>query len=332
MKFQVYSMTKSDKVEQSIKDALAYFKKIEVNFSKVEYVKSKESDKSLYEVVLSWALSKLRPTKSLRTDFLATFDIKDADGLILFVDKSKAKEDESLFGQNTFWINGKPYIEVYVSSKFYKVWVAEDGSFGEGYTSNKIGSIRTQVSQTLIHEVMHAYSGFIKVPDILHPFIEEGQFDAYEHYLAVNTKPMFESKIFNVAFQLVGQDVTPRDVVPDVVACAETVSTIINKVLNDFPVIPGTYTLAERLKSDKRFERIDQPEKGAILIYPTGTGNGNVSNGHVFICDEFNGGATKLYSNSSANGIFTQNYTYDSARKYYLSKGGFAELIFRLKS
>ncbi len=134
---------------------------------------------------------------------------------------------------------------------------------------------------------------------------------------------------FDVAMTFVGKDATPKDVVDDDVACAETVDTIYKAAFGEYMnggITISTTKMFQFMSNSPKFELIFKPEKGAILIYPTGYGNGRLKNGHVFICGD-NG---LLYSNSSSNGKFEQNYTTYTAKHRYETIGGFPRNYFRL--
>lgn len=133
-------------------------------------------------------------------------------------------------------------------------------------------------------------------------------------------------RLYDVSVASIGTDASPSDKAPDELACAETVSELINKVIT-FPIITGTWTLWDKLRTDTRFEKISEAELGAIIISPTGTGNGSIV-GHTGIC----GVGDKIMSNSSATGKFEQNFTQQSWRDRYKQKGGFPIYYYRLKS
>ena len=80
------------------------------------------------------------------------------------------------------------------------------------------------------------------------------------------------------------------------------------------------------LSRSPSWQRIYKPEKGCIVLYATGTGNGYLANGHIFTSD----GQGKLYSNSSSNGLFQQNYTDFTAKYRYQTLGGFSPHYFKL--
>ncbi len=123
-----------------------------------------------------------------------------------------------------------------------------------------------------------------------------------------------------------GTDVTPNDLVPDEVGCAEAVNEVHYKTFGQY--IGGgasTYNLYACLNASKDFIRVDTPLYGDIVISPTGYGNGKLSNGHVGIVSKDN----KIMSNNSFNGYFEENYTVDSWRKRYVDVGGYPMVYFR---
>lgn len=327
MKFKVYSTTKDMKVEEAIDASLKYFTKIKVEYTPITYIKPVERKSSLYETVLSWALNILKSTKSLKTEYIYSLGNDGCDGIILFVDKDKAREDSNLYGQHSVK-DGISCIEVYVSDKYYKTVNGK-----EGYSSNKIGAIRTQASHTLIHEVMHAYSRLTRDKiDILHAFILENQFDGYQDYLKANTTKVNErsEKMYHTALEALGIDVTPKDEYPDAVSCAITVNKLAEKAFGK-PIEKAheasTYWLYKALMESKEWERVDLPDKGCVIISPTGyAGPGGIlPNGHTGIV----GVDGNIMSNDSATGLFTQNYTIESWRKRYVDQGKFPMAFFR---
>lgn len=144
-----------------------------------------------------------------------------------------------------------------------------------------------------------------------------------------NTFPAEKSnadKLYEVAKSQLGLDASPKDLAPDELGCAETVSNIIAKVIPNFAVVTGTWTLWDKLRTDKRFEYISNPEKGAVVISPTGKGNGTFP-GHVGICED----NIVIMSNDSATGMFMRNFNVVNWEIRYKKKGGFPIYYFRLK-
>lgn len=121
-------------------------------------------------------------------------------------------------------------------------------------------------------------------------------------------------KLLQAAKDALGKDVTPYDNVPDHVACAESLSTLIKQVYPDFPVLASTATLCEQFKRDSRFKPTLDPLPGNIIISPT---KDSSFHGHCGVYIE--GG--KITSNASSTGLWSQNFTIDSWIKRYREQG-----------
>ena len=147
--------------------------------------------------------------------------------------------------------------------------------------------------------------------------------------LGSNNKTKSE-QFFDFCMQFVDTDVTPKDRVDDDVACMETVDTLYykfsGKYISGSTITVSTLKGLENLSKNPLFLKIKKPVKGAILVYATGTGNGNIKNGHIFISD----GAGNLYSNNSYTGKFEKNYTDFTAKYRYESLGGYKPHYFML--
>lgn len=119
------------------------------------------------------------------------------------------------------------------------------------------------------------------------------------------------TKVYNVAKASLGKHISLNDAVPHDVGCAEAISYVLQKAgIQDIPSagIAGTATLYQFLSTNKQFLRLSSPEKGAIIISPTGSGNGLVE-GHTGIL----GGWSLMYwgdygicSNNSDSGLFLE--------------------------
>lgn len=139
---------------------------------------------------------------------------------------------------------------------------------------------------------------------------------------------MNRERLYITAVSCLGTDVTPDDIVPDEYDCADTVNQVFYKTFNEF--IGGgasTYSMYRSLGDVSRFDRVDIPKCGDIIISPTGYGNGNLSNGHVGIV----GQSGVIMSNNSYIGLFEENYTLDSWKARYGDKGGYPIAYFRVK-
>jgi len=131
--------------------------------------------------------------------------------------------------------------------------------------------------------------------------------------------------LFEYAENSVGQDLSPADLVSDDLGCAESVSMLLRKVIN-FPIITGTWTMWDRLRSDTRFISVSaDPAVGDIIISPTGSGTGTIR-GHVGVLGKDN----IIMSASSANGKWERNYSLERWNEWYVGIGGFPIYYFRL--
>jgi hypothetical protein len=127
---------------------------------------------------------------------------------------------------------------------------------------------------------------------------------------------------------LLGKELTPKDEVPDTVACVANFQAVYFKTTGSYAgqgaALYNTRALKNWLTTDKRFERVENPLPGDICVYATGEGNGNLSNGHVFIV-----GKRDWMSNNSFTGLWSADYTREEAKSYYEKRGGFKPWFFR---
>lgn len=144
---------------------------------------------------------------------------------------------------------------------------------------------------------------------------------------ALKSLMLFKPKktLLQAALDHIGLDASPNDLVDDVVGCAESVTTILRTVTT-FPLITGTWTLRDELERDTRFTKTGIPMPGDIVISPTGTGNGSIR-GHAGIVGR-NG---SIMSNDSYTGKWMANYTIDTWRARYVTKGGMPTYFYSFK-
>ena len=131
-------------------------------------------------------------------------------------------------------------------------------------------------------------------------------------------------KLFNTAISCIGTDQAPQE---DEYGCMEALNQVFKKAFNE--EIGGglsTYRAYQILKVDTRFQKVLIPLKGDIILSPTGYGNGTFRNGHTGIVGE----NEKVMSNTSANGLWLENYTLTSWKKRYKDYGGFPMAYFRV--
>ena len=148
--------------------------------------------------------------------------------------------------------------------------------------------------------------------------IEEFDIELLKQQLA----PTMQEKFIKICLDALDTEVTPKDGVPDYVACAEVMSTLLKKLFPDFPITTSTKDLDFKLFQDKRFKRITEPERGAIVISP----RTNNTYGHcgVFITSE------RIASNNSKTGLFQGNYVWNGWIKEFKDGRGLKIYLYKL--
>jgi hypothetical protein len=198
-------------------------------------------------------------------------------------------------------------------------------------------STQKDFDKRVLHEEGHEY----ETDDIsLHYYATRGDFETFYRRIRPSSfMDILKLKLKALQLQLaqllmrktflqacteaLGTDATPDDLVPDTVACAITVSTLIRKVDPSFPLIAGTWTLWDVVRHRKDWQLVSEPVPGALVLSPTGTGKkGTV--GHVGVIMEDG----TIASNNSKTGKFEKNYTLASWRAYFAVKQGMPVHIF----
>lgn len=133
--------------------------------------------------------------------------------------------------------------------------------------------------------------------------------------------------IYQVALENIGYEASPLDRVDDDVACAESVTEILNRAIG-FPIITGTWTLNDSLQRNRQWAPTQTPGPGDIIISPTGMHKRktNIRNGHVGIVGK-NG---IVMSNDSHTGKWMANYTIATWRQRYEAQGTYPVFFYTL--
>lgn len=144
------------------------------------------------------------------------------------------------------------------------------------------------------------------------------------------------TKIYNEARTCLGQHITLNSNIPNDVGCAEAVSFVLkNAGIIGIPVagFPGTAGLYQWLLANPVFTHQGVPTQGAILVSPTGYGNGTIE-GHTGIVGGFAVEFPNEYgilSNNSDNGLFQEKWNLLTWWEYYGRKGGLPLAFFVAK-
>lgn len=155
--------------------------------------------------------------------------------------------------------------------------------------------------------------------------------------ILINSQPisMTGEKIYTAAAENLGKHLTLNDAIPAEIGCAEAVSKILflAGIYTADKGIAGTATLDAWLASSPSFERIELPEEGAIIVSPTGQGNGTVV-GHTGIVGRFGNMYPQdwgICSNDSATGLFLERWSFARWQAYYGITGGLPVHVYRAK-
>lgn len=143
-----------------------------------------------------------------------------------------------------------------------------------------------------------------------------------------------EEQLYEEAKECLGHHITLNEAVPDEVGCAESVSYILTRVgiPDGNQGIAGTAQLYDWLRTNPKFLRIYEPEAGAVIVSPTGFGNGTIE-GHTGVFGKFNVAFPDdwgIMSNDSASGLFKELWNWTRWQAYYGKTGGLPLAIFRV--
>ena len=134
--------------------------------------------------------------------------------------------------------------------------------------------------------------------------------------------------IHSISKDSIGMDVTPLDKVDDVVACAESVTTILSKAGVINKIIPGTWSLEHHFQLSNNWNIVKYPLPGDIVMSATGTSKLHSKapfRGHVGIVGD-NG---QIMANDSFSGLWGAYYTLATWRERYVLKGGYPMTFYR---
>ena len=118
------------------------------------------------------------------------------------------------------------------------------------------------------------------------------------------------NKIYQTAKKYIGQDMSKKE---DEYGCAEAVNEVVRLAIGqEAGGGLSTTKMYQSLIMDKRFRQFAEPEKGDIIISPTGYGRGI---GHVGIISDNN----KIMSNNSLNSKWDEHLDLDIWKKRYFT-------------
>ena len=132
-------------------------------------------------------------------------------------------------------------------------------------------------------------------------------------------------KIYEYAKSCIGKNLAP---IYKELGCAEAVNNVfIQAIGEDVGGGASTNRMYNSLLNDARFQILETPELGCIVLSPSGYGNGKIKNGHVGIYSDND----KIMSNSSDTLKWAEHYTLVSWFARYGKIGGFPTRFFALR-
>lgn len=144
------------------------------------------------------------------------------------------------------------------------------------------------------------------------------QFQKIKAITAKKYKVPYSEMVYIIAKNRVGQDLSPTQ---SVLGCVESLATILKSAGVNLREKLSTYRLRPELDSDIKFRKTKHPSRGSIILSATGTQRWRteVKNGHVGIT----GDDGVIYSNSSENDLWDDEWTIDKWEEYFSKKHGF---------
>lgn len=136
-------------------------------------------------------------------------------------------------------------------------------------------------------------------------------------------------KLYEIAKACIGSDMSPNDVAPDSLACAESLNGVFKKAfgenIGNGAALTSTAALYQVLKNDPRFVVTSDPQPGDIVISPSGTSTKGSPHGHCGIR-----GITTYMSNDSSTGKWEANYNLPNWKLVFHDTLGFEIFHFKV--
>lgn len=134
--------------------------------------------------------------------------------------------------------------------------------------------------------------------------------------------------LYEFAVSKLGKKLGRNPNVPKELNCANALSDLLIQFgVKGLPMlgIEGTATLTDWIAKSPEFQEINMPEPGDLAAFPTGTGNGKIANGHIFIAGKHHW----MSNNSNKERIWDDHWTQKEALDYYWWVGGMKPRYFR---
>ena len=130
--------------------------------------------------------------------------------------------------------------------------------------------------------------------------------------------------LYEMAKSLLGQQLIPLS--KSDTGCVLAVRVVYKKAFGtELCATASTKVLLDFLEQSGEWKEVKEGKLGDVVIAATGSGNGEVKNGHVCIV-----GKTHYMSNTSATGLWEANYKPEAFQKWFGKVGGMPVRFFRL--
>ena len=143
------------------------------------------------------------------------------------------------------------------------------------------------------------------------------------------TRNTDSDKLYYAAIQKLGQEASPKDEAPDEYGCVDSFEEVYKSAFGEYvgkKKTLSTTIMYQTLLIHPKFQRIDNPERGCVIISPTGHSIKANAIGHVGI---FSDNCGTILSNDSRSGLWLENFTWRSWNLYYKDKLGLPVYLFK---
>ncbi len=146
--------------------------------------------------------------------------------------------------------------------------------------------------------------------------------------------PTPAERLYATSKAAIGQDVTPKDIVPDYVACVSSLQEIYYRTFGHYigsgAALYNTYALWFELRQNPAFEAVLVPTPGCIAVCATGTSQNDeapIPHGHCAVVGKVNWMSNTSFGPKA--GQWDANYTRESWDDYFFHKGGYPVYFFK---
>lgn len=200
------------------------------------------------------------------------------------------------------------------------------------------------------HEILHALYMLSGQPDMTHYWWDRGKIENALNGLVIPSKSRVDAltrasayitsllnaarlaantmsnaeKLYKVGYDALGTRMVEAGVPPEL-GCASSLNNVYERAFGrEIGGGASTYLLWEALNASPKFKEVTTPQKGDIILSPTGYPGSKLKNGHVGIV-----GNVTIMSNNSQTGLWDYHWKLKEWLDYYTVKGGIKTFYYR---